>query len=112
MSPTITESYRRLQQELHQNPHYGVASLAFSPIVAKLISEAGVKTISDYGAGKQNLLRGLKNLGHHPQEYHPYDPAFPEYGPPPELPIWCAVSMCSNMSSLNVSLPFLMTLLR
>jgi len=31
---TISEDYRRMQQELHQNPEYGVASLAFAPTVA------------------------------------------------------------------------------
>lgn len=37
---TITEEYRRMQQELHQSPNYGLASLAFAPLVADLIRQA------------------------------------------------------------------------
>ena len=56
---TISDEYRKMQQELHQNPNYGVASLAFAPIVAELIKKARVESVSDYGAGKKNLLKGL-----------------------------------------------------
>jgi hypothetical protein len=31
--PVITEAYRRLQQELHQNTNYGVGSIQFAPLV-------------------------------------------------------------------------------
>ena len=54
----ITEEYRKLQQELHQNPNYGVASLQFAPIVADIIKDLNVESLSDYGAGKKNLLKG------------------------------------------------------
>jgi hypothetical protein len=97
VATTITDSYRTLQQELHQNPNYGVASLAFSPLVARLINEAGVKTISDYGAGKQNLLRGLKDLGLQPQQYLPFDPAFPEYGPPRPADLVCCIDVLEHV---------------
>jgi hypothetical protein len=33
---TIADAYREQQIELHKNPNYGVASLAFAPIVATL----------------------------------------------------------------------------
>ena len=79
---TITEEYRKLQQELHQNPNYGIASLTFAPLVADLIQKAHIKSLSDYGAGKQNLLVGLKKQGVEISAYYPYDPAFPEYGSP------------------------------
>ena len=49
---TITENYRKLQQELHENPNYGVASLHFAPIVAKIIKDLNAESLSDYGAGK------------------------------------------------------------
>ena len=42
---TITEEYRKLQQELHLNPHYGVASLEFAPLVAELIQQAQIKSV-------------------------------------------------------------------
>jgi hypothetical protein len=34
---TISEEYLKLQQDLHLNPNYGIASLSFAPIVADLI---------------------------------------------------------------------------
>lgn len=49
----ITEEYRKLQQALHQNPNYGVASLKFAPTVANIIKDLNVKSLSDYGAGKK-----------------------------------------------------------
>ena len=78
----ITEEYRKLQQELHHNPNYGVASLQFAPIVADIIKDLNVESLSDYGAGKKNLLKGLTDLGIKLKVYLPYDPAFPEYGEP------------------------------
>ena len=72
----ITEEYRKLQQELHQNPNYGVASLQFAPIVANIIKDLNVESLSDYGAGKQNLLKGLTELGIKLKIYQPYDPHF------------------------------------
>jgi hypothetical protein len=59
----ITEEYRKLQQELHQNPTYGVASLQFAPIVANIVKDLKVESLSDYGARKKNLLKGLTELG-------------------------------------------------
>ena len=79
---TITEEYRREQQELHKNPHYGVASLGFAGVVKRLIEETGARSICDYGAGKCNLKRKLDEIGMKGVEYFPYDPAFPEYGSP------------------------------
>ena len=72
----ITEEYRKLQQELHQNPNYGVASLQFAPIVANIIKDLNVESLSDYGAGKQNLLKGLTELGIKLKIYQPYDQHF------------------------------------
>lgn len=53
---TISDSYLSLQQNLHDNPEYGIASLSFAPIVADIIREGKIKTVCDFGAGKQNLL--------------------------------------------------------
>jgi len=44
----ITEEYRKLQQELHHNPNYGVASLQFAWIVAD--KRAGADGILSYYA--------------------------------------------------------------
>ena len=89
----ITEEYRKLQQELHQNPNYGVASLQFAPIVADIIKDLNVESLSDYGAGKKNLLKGLTDLGIKLKVYLPYDPAFPEYGEPKTADLVCCIDV-------------------
>lgn len=94
---TITEEYRRLQQELHKNPNYGVASLTFAPLVAKVIRETGAASVSDYGAGKKNLVKGLADAGIVLAAYHPYDPAFPEYGPPQPADLVCCIDVLEHI---------------
>jgi hypothetical protein len=94
---TITEDYRKLQQELHQNPNYGVASLHFAPIVAEIIKKTGVKSLTDYGAGKQNLLKALTQAGVTGFEYFPYDPAFPEYGEPKKADLVCCIDVLEHI---------------
>ena len=94
---TITEEYRRLQQELHQNPNYGVASLTFAPLVANVIRDTGVASVSDYGAGKKNLVKGLASAGIVLPAYHPYDPAFPEYGPPMPADLVCCIDVLEHI---------------
>ena len=34
----ISEEYRQTQQQFHENPQYGVASVAYAPLVAKIIT--------------------------------------------------------------------------
>lgn len=94
---TITDEYRKLQQELHQNPNYGVASLAFAPLVADLIRQAEIKSVSDYGAGKKNLLKGLSAAGIYGLQYLPYDPAFPEYGTPQAADLVCCIDVLEHI---------------
>jgi len=95
--PTITEEYRRQQQELHRNPHYGVASIGYAPIVKQLVEQFGARSISDYGAGKCNLKRKLDELGVKGVEYFPYDPAFPEYGPPSPADLVCCIDVLEHI---------------
>jgi hypothetical protein len=57
MSEVISEEYRQQQQELHKNPNYVVASLKFAPLVADIMRMLSLRSVSDYGAGKQNLLK-------------------------------------------------------
>lgn len=94
---TISAGYLRLQQELHKNPDYGVASLAFSPLVADLVKQTQSRSISDYGAGKKRLLEGLAQHGVVPQAYFPYDPAFPEYGPPQPADLVCCIDVLEHI---------------
>jgi hypothetical protein len=94
---TISPEYRAQQQELHINPHYGVASLGFAPIVKELMQQFGVRSISDYGAGKCNLRRGLHELGKADFEYFPYDPVFPEYGMPRPADLVCCIDVLEHI---------------
>ena len=93
MTQVITEEYRRLQQELHKNPNYGVASIGFAPVVKSLIEQVGAKSLSDYGAGKQNLKKALELE----IDYRPYDPAFPEYGPPQPADLVCCIDVLEHI---------------
>jgi hypothetical protein len=94
---TITEEYRNLQKDLHQNPNYGVASLEFAPIVANIIRELNLESVSDYGAGKQNLLKGLMRHGIKLKLYQPFDPAFPEYGEPKSADLVCCIDVLEHI---------------
>ena len=94
---TITNEYLELQKQLHLNPNYGVASLSFAPIVAEIIKKANIKSLSDYGAGKKNLLLGLNNNGIKDIEYFPYDPAFPEYGGPVASQLVCCIDVLEHI---------------
>jgi len=94
---TITEEYRKLQQDLHKDPYYGTASLEYAPIVANIIMGLNIKTLSDYGAGKKNLLVGLVKSGINLNEYYPYDPSFPEYGPPKPADLVCCIDVLEHI---------------
>lgn len=96
MNKTITDDYRKMQQELHQNPEYGTASFGFAPLVADLIMQSGAKSVSDYGAGKKNLQVGLNAAGLNP-DYKPYDPAFPEYGAPQPADLVCCIDVLEHI---------------
>ena len=94
---TISDDYRKLQQELHLNADYGVASLAFAPIVADVMRQSSARSLCDYGAGKQNLLKGLAQAGVTGFDYRPYDPAFPEYGEPREADLVCCIDVLEHV---------------
>jgi hypothetical protein len=94
---TITEEYRKLQQELHKDPNYGQASLGYAPIVANIIRGLNIKTVSDYGAGKKNLLIGLKQSGINLNAYYPYDPSFPDYGLPRSADLVCCIDVLEHI---------------
>jgi len=62
-----------------------------------LMAHFKVKSVSDYGAGKKNLLKGLKALGMTDFEYFPYDPAFPEYGQPKSAELVCCIDVLEHI---------------
>jgi len=97
MRTTITPEYLLLQKKLHETPSYGVASLTLAPIIASLIKKTGCKSVSDYGAGKRRLAEGLRQAGLLSFDYHPYDPAFPEYGEPKIADLVCCVDVLEHI---------------
>jgi hypothetical protein len=83
-SPTlISEAYRKLQQELHRNPNYGVASVHYAQLVADIVVAQRATELLDYGAGKGRLGQALKQLLPTPLAIHHYDPAIPEWSAQP-----------------------------
>lgn len=97
MPDTISEAYRLQQQALHNNPDYGVASLQFAPLVKEIMTHRKVRSLSDYGAGKCNLRKALNDLGTTGFDYFPYDPAFPEYGPPRPAELVCCIDVLEHI---------------
>ena len=51
----ISEEYRRMQQQLHDNPDYGVVSVEYAPPVAEVLRQVGMAELPDCGAGKRRL---------------------------------------------------------
>ena len=80
----ISEEYRKMQQELHRNPNYGVASVEYAPLVAQVMEATGITEILDYGAGKGRLGQTLEDMYENPLVIHHYDPAIPQWSAPPE----------------------------
>ena len=96
MNKTISDEYLKLQKKLHKNPNYGIASIKFAPNVKKILEDAKLNSISDYGAGKKNLQKKLIELGLKDFKYYPYDPAFPEYGKPKEADLVCCIDVLEH----------------
>lgn len=74
----ISDSYRAQQEQLHENPNYGVASVAFAPIVSEIINALEIKDLLDYGAGKCRLFGSLKGMVKHAMTLQAYDPGIPK----------------------------------
>ncbi len=84
MSTLISEEYRKMQEELHLNPNYGVASVQYAPIVAEVLKQVKAPELLDYGAGKGRLGETLKTLLPNPPQIRHYDPARPEWAAVPQ----------------------------
>ena len=78
----ISDDYRRMQQELHKNPNYGVASVEYAPLVAQVMDAVGARELLDYGAGKGRLGQTLPQHSRAPLTIHHYDPAIPKWSAP------------------------------
>ena len=94
---TISDNYLAQQRELHKNPNYGVASISYAPIVRQILDQTGAKSLADYGAGKCNLQKALHSQGKTDFAYFPYDPAFPEYGPPKPAALVCCIDVLEHV---------------
>src|SRR3990172_4782895 len=90
----ITEEYRKMQQQLHENPNYGVASVEYAPLVANVIEMVGATELLDYGAGKGRLGQTLPQYLKRPLKIRHYDPAMPQWSAPPEP---CAFVACIDV---------------
>lgn len=94
---TISAEYLALQKQLHNNPNYGVASIGYAPLVKQILEISQARSLSDYGAGKQNLRKALHDLGKSNFDYFPYDPAFPEYGAPHPAELVCCIDVLEHI---------------
>lgn len=81
----ITEPYRQAQSQMHATYDYGTASIAYAPIVAKIMNSNRLYELLDYGAGKGNLLKAINadRLVTHAFEYTPYEPSNPVWATAP-----------------------------
>ena len=79
----ISEEYRQMQQQLHENPNYGVASVEYAPLVAQIVEATAANELLDYGAGKGRLGMALREHVQRPLVVHHYDPAIPQWSMPP-----------------------------
>jgi hypothetical protein len=90
----ITEEYRKMQQQLHENPNYGVASVHTAPLVAQVIEAIGAKELLDYGAGKGRLGEALRQQVKRPLDIRHYEPAMPHWSARPEP---CGLVACIDV---------------
>lgn len=83
-----------MQEELHENANYGVASVKYAPVVAELMKAVGATELLDYGAGKGRLGFALEAILDEPITVHHYEPAIPQWSDPPEP---CAFVTCIDV---------------
>lgn len=69
---TISESYRKLNQELHsEHPEYGANGHRNAPLVRQIADLYHAETILDYGCGKGTLGAFLRKQGYKTKDYDP-----------------------------------------
>jgi len=90
----ISDRYCQMQQQLHQSPDYGTASVYYAPLVAEALDAFGANEMLDYGAGKGRLGDTLKQQLQRPLVIHHYDPAIPKWS---ALPDPCPFVACIDV---------------
>jgi hypothetical protein len=95
---TISEDYRRMQEELHKNPNYGVASVQYAPLVAQVLDAVKADRLLDYGAGKGRLGQTLGQIMKRPIQILHFDPAIPEWsGRPQPSPVSACIDVLEHI---------------
>lgn len=75
---TITEEYRKLNEELHRvRDDYGAGGMRWAKEIFELAKSVGTEDILDYGCGKSTLAQNM------PFNIQQYDPAIPKYSAKP-----------------------------
>jgi len=100
MPKYISDEYLNTQIDLHQNSNYGTASISHAPNIKEILIDTGIKTLSDYGAGKKNLQKALYEIDHSDFQYFPYDPVFPEYGDPKPAELVCCIDVMEHIEEM------------
>lgn len=80
----ISDEYREMQRQLHQDPNFGVASLHYAGLVAQVMNERGYTEVLDYGAGKGRLGPAVAEHTNHDITVIHYEPAVPKWSARPE----------------------------
>lgn len=82
----ISDDYRRQQEQMHATYEYGTASKYYAPLVARVVNQYQVDRMLDYGAGRGNLLKTLKEqqLLERALKVQHYDPAVEEWSIDPD----------------------------
>ena len=80
----ISEGYRRLNRQAHEDPAYGTSGHLHADLVQAVLSDGA--SLLDYGCGKQTLRAAIR-CG----EYRAYDPAIPglDAEPAPADVVYC-----------------------
>jgi len=94
---TISHEYLSEQKRLHEMDNYGTASISHAPFIIQILKEKNLTSICDYGAGKMNLKKTIDEKGYENYEYFPYDPVFPEYGPPKKADLICCIDVMEHV---------------
>jgi len=74
----ITDDYRKLNEEMHKKPSYGISGQKYANQVHAIALSMQTQDILDYGCGKSTLAQNL------PYKIKQYDPAIPKYSALPE----------------------------
>ncbi|MDG2242078.1 MAG: hypothetical protein P8L66_01140 [Rhodospirillaceae bacterium] len=87
----ISDEYRALNVQLHENELYGMSGAKYANDVIKICASNNFKTVLDYGCGKGRLKAALSHF-ENGITVHEYDPAIPgkDLEPPKQDLVVCS----------------------